>query len=126
MYIEFQNNPCGRKVGDCAVRAVSKALDITWENAFVMLALNGLQMCDMPSSDSVIGATLRQNGFTRKSLPASCPECYTAEDFCHEFMTGVYVLFFGGHVACVRDGALFDAWDSSNELPQYFWTKEAY
>ena len=47
MYIEFNNNPCGRKVGDCAVRALSKALDIGWESAYLMLAMNGLQMCDM-------------------------------------------------------------------------------
>lgn len=124
MWIEFNNNPCGRRVGDCAVRAISKALDISWEAAFITLALNGLQMCDMPSSDSVIGATLRQNGFVRRSLPESCPECYTTDDFCREFMTGTYVLFFGGHVCCVKDGNVYDAWDSSDELPQYFWTNE--
>lgn len=46
MFIEFQNNPCGRRVGDCAVRAISKALDVSWESAYIMLAMNGLQMCD--------------------------------------------------------------------------------
>lgn len=121
MYIEFQNNPCGRRVGDCAVRALSKALDTTWESAYLMLTINGLQMCDMPSSDSVLGATLRQNGFERHALSNTCPDCYTAEEFCKEFPTGTYVLFFGGHVACVKDGDLYDAWDSSNETPQFYW-----
>lgn len=46
MYIEFQNNPCGRRVGDCAVRALSKALDTTWESAYLMLTLNGINMGD--------------------------------------------------------------------------------
>lgn len=27
MYIEYNPNPCGRRVGDCAVRAVAKALN---------------------------------------------------------------------------------------------------
>ena len=126
MYIEFQNNPCGRRVGDCAVRALSKALDTTWESAYLMLALNGLQMCDMPSSDSVLGSVLRQNGFERKALSISCPDCYTAEEFCREFPTGIHVVFFGGHVACIKDGCLYDAWDSSRELVQYYWSKEAY
>lgn len=121
MYIEFQNNPCGRRVGDCAVRALSKALDTTWESAYLMLAMNGLQMCDMPSSDSVLGSVLRQNGFERHALSNTCPDCYTAEEFCKEFPTGTYVLFFGGHVACVKDGDLYDAWDSSNETPQFYW-----
>ena len=47
MYIEFNNNPVGRKGGDCAVRAVSKALDVKWENAYLQLAINGLQMGDI-------------------------------------------------------------------------------
>lgn len=126
MYIEYNPNPCGRRVGDCAVRAISKALDMTWESAFVMLALNGLQMCDMPSSDSVIGATLRQNGFARNALSNSCPDCYDAEEFCREFPKGIYVVFFGGHTACIKDGNLYDAWDSSREIIQYYWSKEVY
>ena len=124
MYIEYNPNPCGRRVGDCAVRAISKALDTTWEAAFITLALNALQMCDMPSSDSVSGATLRQNGFIRKALPNSCPECYTVEDFCREYMAGTYVVYCGGHVVCIKDGNAFDAWDSSNEIVQYYWTNE--
>ncbi len=124
MYIEFNNNPCSRRVGDCAVRAVSKALGMTWEAAYITLALNGLQMCDAMNADSVIGATLRQNGFTRKSLSATCPDCYDVAEFCKEFPTGTYVLFFGGHVACVQDGNLYDAFDSSGETPQYYWGKE--
>ena len=45
-WIEYNNNPVGRKVGDCSVRAVSKALDMGWEAAYIALAMNGLQMCD--------------------------------------------------------------------------------
>lgn len=45
-FIEYNPNPVGRRVGDCAVRAISKALDMSWEAAYVTLALNGLQMCD--------------------------------------------------------------------------------
>lgn len=124
MYVEFANNPTGRKAGDCTVRAVSKALDMSWEGAYLSLVLNGLQMGDMPSSDSVVGSVLRQNGYHREAVPKSCPDCYTAEEFCKEYPTGTYVLFFGGHVATVIDGCLFDAWDSSEEVVQYFWTKE--
>lgn len=124
MYIEYNPNPCGRRVGDCAVRATSKALDMTWEAAYITLALNGLQMCDVMNADSVIGATLRQHGFTRKSISDSCPDCYTAEDFCREFPTGTQVLFFGGHVCCVKNGDIYDAFDSSQETPIFYWTNE--
>lgn len=123
-YIEFNPNPAGRHVGDCAVRAVAAALGIEWEPAYTMICANGFSMCDMPSSDSVWGATLRQHGFKREAVPNECPECYTAEQFCDDHRNGVYVLGFGGHVACAIDGNLYDSSDSSKEIVQYYWTKE--
>lgn len=124
MFIEYNPNPVGRRVGDCSVRAISKALDIDWETAYVLLSMNGFSMGDMPSSDSVWGATLRQRGYSRKSVPDLCPDCYTAEDFCRDHPQGTFVLGFGGHVATVRDGMLFDSWDSSQEVPQFYWMNE--
>ena len=124
MYIEFNNNPAGRRVGDCAVRAIAKALDMGWEAAYIALVINGLQMGDMPSSDVVSGSVLRQNKFRRQAIKDTCPDCYTAADFCEDHPKGTYVLYFGGHVACVKDGDLYDAWDSSAEVPQYFWYRE--
>lgn len=124
MFIEYNPNPTGRRVGDCAVRAVAKALNVDWENAYALIALNGYQMGDMPSSNSVWGSVLRQNGFYRESLPESCPDCYTAEDFCRDNPKGIYVLGFGTHVATVIDGNLYDSWDSSKEIPQYYWYRK--
>lgn len=123
-YIEFNNNPVGRRVGDCAVRAVSKALGMGWEAAYIALAINGLQMGDLQSSDSVWGSLLRQNGFYREAIENTCPDCYTARDFCEEHPYGTYVLGFGGHVATVVDGDLYDSWDSSNEIPQFYWYRK--
>lgn len=123
-YIEYNPNPIGRKVGDCSVRAVSKALNLGWEAAYIALVINGLSMGDMPSSDSVWGATLRQHGFYRKSLPDNCPVCYTAADFCEDNPRGVFVLGFGGHVATVVDGDIYDSWDSSKEIPQFVWYRK--
>lgn len=124
MWVEFNNNPTGRRVGDCAVRAISVALDVDWETAYAMITSNGFQMGDMPSSNSVWGAVLRQNGFYRKAIPNTCPDCYTAEDFCNEYPRGVYVLGFGSHVATVKDGILYDSWDSRKEIPQYYWYRK--
>lgn len=124
MWIEYQNNPVGRRVGDCTVRAISKALNMGWEAAYIALCINGLQMGDMPSSDSVWGATLRQHGFYRRAIEDTCPVCYTARDFCEDHPHGTYVLAFGGHVATVVDGNLYDSWDSSMEIPQYVWYKK--
>lgn len=120
----FNENPAGRNVGDCAVRAVAVALGIDWETAFLRIAKAAFQMGDMPSSNSVWGAVLRQEGFYRSAIPNTCPDCYTAEDFAVEHPRGVYVLGFGNHVATVRDGYVYDSWDSTKEIPQYFWHRK--
>ena len=124
MYVYTNPNPTGRMVGDCAIRAVSIALNVDWETAYALIAKAGFLMGDMPSSNSVWGAVLRQHGFIRKSLSNTCPDCYTAEDFCEDHPRGTFVLGFGNHVATVIDGNLYDAWDSSQEVPQYYWERK--
>lgn len=123
-YVYFNPNPSGKKVGDCSVRAVAKALDVDWDTAYVMIAAKGFALKDMSSSDAVWGSVLRQHGFSRSVIPNNCPDCYTAEDFSRDHTNGVYVLGFGGHVATIVDGNLFDAWDSSNETVIYFWYRK--
>lgn len=120
-FVLYNPNPTGRNVGDCAIRAIAKALKTDWETAYVMIAENGYAMGDVPSADSVWGSVLRQNGFYRKSIPNSCPDCYTAEDFARDNPRGTFVLGFGGHCATIDNGILYDSWDSSQQIPQYVW-----
>lgn len=122
-WIDYNPNPAGRRVGDCAVRAIAAALGLTWDEAFDEIAQAAKWMGDMPSSDAVWGAVLRANGFYRRAIPNECPDCYTAADFCEDHPDGVFVLGFGGHVATVIDGHIYDSWDSSREIPQFYWFK---
>lgn len=124
MWIKYNPNPAGRFVGDCAVRAVAAALGIDWEEAYELISDAAFRMADMPSSDSVFGAVLRQHGFRRAAIPNSCPDCYTAEDFAADHPRGVFVLGFGGHVAAIRDGVIMDSWNSSQEVPVYYWYRK--
>lgn len=124
LWIEYNPNPIQRHVGDCSVRAVSKALNTDWETAYALIAANGYQMGDVMSSDSVWGSVLRQHGFYRHAVANSCPDCYTAGDFVRDHPEGIYVLGFGGHVATAVDGRLYDSWDSTREIPVYYWTDQ--
>ena len=124
MWREFNNNPTGRKTGDCAVRAISAALGTSWDDAHYMLSELSRAMGEMPSADDVWGAVLRQHDFYRSTIPNSCPECYSAEDFTQDHPRGTFVLGFGGHCATVIDGVIYDAWDSRNEVPVYVWFRK--
>ena len=124
MWVKYNPNPTGRNVEDCSVRAISKALGISWEDAYDLLTSAGFQMGDMPHSNSVIGAILRMHGFYRASIPNRCPDCYTAGDFAREHPHGIYVLGSNNHIATIKDGVLFDSFDSSGAIPQFFWYKK--
>lgn len=121
-YIYFNPNPCKRSVGDCAVRAISKALDISWEKAYALITVNAFRMCDMPSSNAVWGAILRMNGFHKELISNYCPDCYTIEDFCNDHPEGIYVVGTSNHVVTIIDGNAYDSWNSLSEIPQFYWT----
>ena len=123
MFAYYNQNPVAAREEDCAVRAVSAALGISWDEAFDLIAHNAKQMGAMMHRDAAWGSVLRQHGFVRKVIPNSCPECYTAEDFAIEHPRGVYVLGFGTHTAAVIDGTILDTWDSRDEIPIYVWEK---
>lgn len=121
MYREFNNNPISRRTGDCAVRAVSLALDTDWETAYAEMCAAGFLMGDMPSNNIVWGSVLRKAGFLRDSVPNTCPDCYTVRDFAAEHAQGVFVLGLDKHVVTVIDGDWLDTWDSGNEPVVYYW-----
>lgn len=124
MWIKYNPNPVNARVGDCAVRAVAKALDIDWEKAFALIAVNGFIMGDIMASNNVWGSVLRQHGFYRHIVPNECPDCYTIADFCADHPQGTYVVGAQNHVATVEGGNLYDTWDSSGEIVLYYWSKE--
>ena len=124
MWKLYNPNPAGRVVGDCSIRALAKALGVTWEEAYARAASNGFQMGDMPSSDSVWGSVLRQAGFSRSAIPNTCPDCYTIGKFADDHPKGLFVVGTGRHVATISDGNVYDSWDSREEIPIYYWSKE--
>ena len=123
MYVYFNSNPTGSTVGDCSVRAVAKALGISWEQAFEKLAVNAFRMGDVISSNNVIASVLRMNGFYRENLPDAYPDHYTVRKFAEDNPVGTYVLGTGSHVVAVVDGRYFDTWDSGDEIPKYVWMR---
>lgn len=121
MWIKYNSNPVGANTEDCAIRAVSVALNVSWDEAFDMIAKMAKNMATTMNANAAWGAVLRQHGFKRAVIPNTCPDCYTVEDFCKEHPEGVYVLGTGTHAIAAIDGNYIDTWRSGNEVPQYYW-----
>ena len=124
MYINYNPNPIAARVGDCAVRALCRALDQEWDKTYIDMCIYGLINSDMPSANHVWGRMLKDNGFTRYIVPDSCPDCYTVEGFLSDHKEGIYVIGTNGHVLTAIDGNYYDTWDSGSEVPIYYWHKE--
>lgn len=123
-WVKYNPNPVrSDPVGDCAVRAISKALDVSWEQAHTLLSYNSYMMGDIQNSNAVIGAILRQHGFKRFLIPDTCPVCYSVAEFSADNPNGRFVLGTGNHVVTVIDGNYYDSWNSGSEIPVYAWYK---
>ena len=124
MYSYYNANPYKIRVGDCVIRAISKALNQPWEDTYIELTIQGYIMGDLLSSNSVWGAYLKSKGFDRDIISTDCPDCYTINDFCEEYPEGIFVVGTGTHAVAVIDGTIFDTWNSGDETPIYFYKKE--
>lgn len=122
-WVPYNPNPQGKAVGDCAIRALCKALGMDWESVYTALTIEGFHRCDLLSANHVWGNYLYRNGFVRDLISDDCEACYTVEDFAREHPKGTYVLAISGHVVCVWDGDYYDSWDSGAEEPIYYWHK---
>ena len=122
-YVFYNPNPQGLSVGDCTIRAISCALNLSWKRTYLHLALQGFLMYDMPSANRVWGQFLKTKGFIKYQIPDTCPECYTIRDFCFDHPQGIYVVGTGEHVVCVINGDYYDSWDSGNEIPIYYFQR---
>lgn len=124
MWQQYNPNPiAGNRVGDCVVRAISKALGQDWETTYAELAMYGFMRCDMPNANHVWGAYLKSRDYKQYLIDDKGKSVYTVEDFCQDNPQGTYILAIDGHVVCVVDGHYFDSWDSGQEVPIYYWTK---
>lgn len=122
-YSNYNPNPAGRSVGDCAVRAVAMATGKDWTGAYLSLAAAGLEAKDLPNADSVWGGYLMRHGFRRHAIQDE-PEGYTVADFARDHPRGMYILSMPGrHVVAVVDGDWYDSWDSGAEVPVYYYER---
>ena len=122
MWIEYLNNPFGLRVGDCVIRAVSKALNQSSEKTYNDFCDQGFMTGDLASSNAVWSSYLRHKGFKRRTIE-DCPDCYSIEDFCQDRPKGVFVIGTGTHAVAIIDGCYYDAWQSGREPVVYYFEK---
>lgn len=121
MYVHYNPNPSGKNREDCVIRAISKALGLDWDSAYMQLIAKGFEVKEMPSINWVWGAYLEDMGFVKRILPSTCPNCYTVKEFCESKPKGAFIAATGTHVVAIIDGKYYDSWDSGDSVLSYYY-----
>lgn len=121
MYKYYNGNPCGKTTGDCVIRAISIAENMPWRNVFLWLCVEGYDDCTFGDVNQTWERYLKYLGYQRHELPNVTG--YTVSKFADEHKDGTFVVGTGSHAIAVVDGDIIDSWDSSNEIPLYYFTK---
>ena len=122
-FIFYNPNPEGKMVDDCQIRALARILYTTWNAAYSILVMQGFYDKDMPHGNSVMQSVITKYGYEKGIAPNNCPDCYTLRDFCHDNPEGRFLVVSDGHITAVVDGDYYDAWDSGDVVPLFYWKK---
>lgn len=119
----YNPNPHHSRVGDCTVRAISRATGQDWDTSYLWLSVYGFQMKNMPSGNCVWGSYLESCGFVWHAMERYPERPCTVAEFCREHPHGLYVLGCDGHVVTAVAGEYWDSWDSGGEIVIYYWER---
>jgi hypothetical protein len=124
-YRYYNENPKNRRTDDCVVRAISTATGQTWDDTLMGLTKCALKHKYMIHCPELYGKYLEELGWVKQKQPRkSDNKRYRASEFVETFR-GVAVAHLGTqHVACIKDGQVWDIWNSSNEVVGNYWVKK--
>lgn len=129
-FVYFQPNKKDLKdnVGDCQIRALCKALDLSWVEAFdltvpICRELQTYTIFD-GAHDKTVEA-MKSIGFDYTGVSnkkgTSRP---TVDSFAKEHKKGTYIVKVSHHVVAVVDGKYYDTWDSGYKSMYGYYTKQ--
>ena len=103
------------KVGDCQIRALSKALGKTWLEAFDIITpicreqqVMDIFSCDLKKTKAAMkGLGFEYVGISNKKGTRRP----TVDSFAKEHKTGTYICTVAHHVVAVVNGRYYDTWD---------------
>lgn len=103
--------------GDCQIRALSKALNCTWLEAFdALIPLMREEQCNgIGVTVKVSSRILSHFGFTYHGITVKKgSKRPTVDSFAKEHPSGTFILRVANHVVSVVDGKYYDTWDSGH------------
>ena len=124
-YHYYNANPKGRRTDDCVVRAISTATGQTWDETLMGLTQCAIKHKYMVHCPELYGKYLNELGFEKQKQPRKKDnKRIRACEFVKTFKGTAVANIGAGHVACLKDGQVWDIWDSSGEVVGNYWVKK--
>lgn len=123
-YQFYQPNPTGKICGDCSIRCIAVALNITWLEAFDLLSAKARETFDEMSRPPVVTAVLKDNGFTEMTVSVKKGKKRpTMVELIKANPGRTIVGQVAHHWSASRDGKVRDIWNSSERALYKYWIK---
>ena len=115
-------------LNDSSVRAVAKALNITWAVAYKLLSVTGEETFDVMTSKTVLDKVLQNNGYVFVTLgkPTKGGSRQTVKEFLETHKDGQYVLNLADYFVTVINNTAFDVSEDCFKSSVYsYWEKKS-
>ena len=117
-------------VDDSAVRAIAKALNLSWEDAYDILVKVGKKLYNIPTAKQVIEQVLSSNGFEfiTYGKPGKDEKRPNVKQFIDKLPNdpkSIYVLNLADYFVCSIDKKVYDVSDACLKSSVYsYWVKK--
>lgn len=112
----YNNNPLGRHVNDCTVRAIALATGRSWDDTYKELSNYAREQAITFSEVEFI------NDYLSQQYPRYCQDkshsVVTVGDFSDLQLQGTWLVTMNGHITCIIDGVIYDIFNPSS---RYMW-----
>ena len=123
----YNANPKNRITGDCVIRALSVAMDKSWDEVMTDLCAYAIKTKYAPLNPECYGRYLEDNGWRKTKQPRKDDNTkYTGEEFVkyRKSKDIRYVAHIGTHhIVAIKDGKVWDTWDGTDGAIGVYWSK---
>lgn len=115
MYRYMNANPERNNIEDCAIRAISVAEGISWDEAYDELSRSARKMRLMMSSVTAIEKYLDEH---YERIPF---RSRTVGEFIEDHPHGIFLITMPGHITVLKNGINYDTFDCSERVMWSAW-----
>jgi len=121
-FIKENLNPLNKKVGDCVVRSISKALNKDWYTTLKELYELGLSIGCLPNDKLTYTEYLKKYPSINVFYSiGDKKKRYSVKDLCIKYPNNTLIIRLAGHLTTIKKGYLYDIWDCSNKKAYKIW-----